>query len=327
MVDLTIGIPTFNREDRLIDLINFLLCEINKNDINNIEIIVSDNDPHNYKNKENLKDSINKGFISYYQNNQNIGAVKNVISIFEKAKGRYLWIIGDDDMPSRLLLKNIIHLVTSVKPSIIYIPSTWSSASKDRLNIIPTFRNSFKKINSLSLIKEAHIYVTFLSSWIVDTDQLRKDKDFNHLKYCDTNFPHLAWIGLLIKQNKEIFIGKGIGIHAIGGNSGGYDVIKSFSKELPAILNDSFGEHAAETRFLNKSIFGFYLPAIIGNIRKGNLGDFEINHNELAYYKGSLVTRLYFNFIIKRLIVCGKLELILLTFMYRSFKYIYLRVL
>ena len=32
MVDLTIGIPTFNREDRLIDLINFLLCEINKND-------------------------------------------------------------------------------------------------------------------------------------------------------------------------------------------------------------------------------------------------------------------------------------------------------
>lgn len=90
-IKLSICIPTYNRASILKDtLLNIL--EYTGNDI---EIIISDN------HSEDNTYSIVKGFgdprIKYFKNQENIGIVRNIVKVLEKAKGRFSLLISDED--------------------------------------------------------------------------------------------------------------------------------------------------------------------------------------------------------------------------------------
>jgi glycosyltransferase involved in cell wall biosynthesis len=101
---LSICIPTFNRADYLKRLLKSLIPQI-KNHKNKIEIIISDN--CSTDNTYNIIDKYRKtGLIKYHKNNKNIGAAKNYDKLITTlAKGKYCWILGDDE----IVLKNAIN--------------------------------------------------------------------------------------------------------------------------------------------------------------------------------------------------------------------------
>jgi glycosyltransferase involved in cell wall biosynthesis len=108
-VILTIGIPTYQREESLKELLNKIaefqpkdLCEIliiNNGFFLDIEIII-----------KNLQ---NSGYIiNIINNKKNCGGQENVLRIYENANGRYIWFLGDDD---RLYEDSIQDVIDCIK--------------------------------------------------------------------------------------------------------------------------------------------------------------------------------------------------------------------
>ncbi|MHB8893785.1 MAG: glycosyltransferase [Candidatus Geothermincolia bacterium] len=93
---LTIAIPTYNRPKSLASLYKMFLSRVANDYAGQIEVFVSDN-------SEGSAADQNMGLfattnILYSRNGKNLGFAGNVIRCLKNAKGRYLWIISDDDL-------------------------------------------------------------------------------------------------------------------------------------------------------------------------------------------------------------------------------------
>jgi len=101
---LTISIPTYNRPKELQRQISQILAT---NLMGLIEVNVHDNSDRDIQNlnKSSCSD------VNYFPNSSNIGYGGNVRSCIQKANGRYLYIISDDDVYNFSLLPNILDVL------------------------------------------------------------------------------------------------------------------------------------------------------------------------------------------------------------------------
>ncbi|GHU97052.1 hypothetical protein FACS189483_01930 [Spirochaetia bacterium] len=93
---LTLAIPTYNRGiilDKALEIIQPQL----ENAKFPIEFIVSDNASDD-NTSEIIRKYISLGMpIQYNRNQENIGAAANIVKCYNMAKGKYIWVLGDDD--------------------------------------------------------------------------------------------------------------------------------------------------------------------------------------------------------------------------------------
>jgi len=88
---LTIAVPCFNGADKISTLLDSIFLQLDG--IDEVEVLVSDN-----ASTDNLQVIVNKyEQISYYCNEQNLGPDRNIVLAIERSKGKYVWVIGDDD--------------------------------------------------------------------------------------------------------------------------------------------------------------------------------------------------------------------------------------
>jgi glycosyltransferase involved in cell wall biosynthesis len=92
---LTIAIPTFNRGIWLDKSLDILQQELNMVS-QQVEVIISNNASTDNTNLVISKHNTGNLF-TFFEQESNIGAVKNITFLTEQAKGKYLWILGDDD--------------------------------------------------------------------------------------------------------------------------------------------------------------------------------------------------------------------------------------
>ena len=95
MFDLSICIPTFNRNRLLINCLNSLKLETLNSNLK-IEVCVSDNYSEESIDPiiENYKKYLN---IVYNKNPENIGVAKNILKAVSLATGKFVWLLGNDD--------------------------------------------------------------------------------------------------------------------------------------------------------------------------------------------------------------------------------------
>ena len=89
---LSITIPTYNRPERISDIIN----QIIPFQSNEIEIIIGDDNP-NHNRTENVLREIKDPRIKYFRNEKNLGFDANVLKTIEKASGEFIYLLMDDD--------------------------------------------------------------------------------------------------------------------------------------------------------------------------------------------------------------------------------------
>ncbi|MEM3361748.1 MAG: glycosyltransferase family 2 protein [Candidatus Anstonellaceae archaeon] len=108
---LSICIPTFQRKNELKRTIDALLPLIEKN--SEIEICVSDNGSSDgtYELLKNYANKYPKNF-RIRRNKKNLGYDINYYKVAKMAKGKYIWVIGDDDLPQT---KNIFDMINKIK--------------------------------------------------------------------------------------------------------------------------------------------------------------------------------------------------------------------
>ncbi len=217
---LTIAIPTYNRGETLAFCLRGLLPQIAGK---SIELLVSDN--ASTDNTQSIMEVFCQEHpeITYIRNPENIGPDRNFLNCYNYAHGEYVLLLGDDD----LLLPDALDEILSAlqrKPVFVHL----NTCGLFRMNP-PEFSPprvpegdicSYHNRNDFLLAMG--IYVTFLSSFILRNDLVRKIE--NKEQYIGTYFiqSHIA-LRTLAEPGEYLFVRKNC-IAASGNQSVSYDL-------------------------------------------------------------------------------------------------------
>ncbi len=236
---LSICIPTYNRASFL-QLCLSQFCkqiEIYKTEI---ELIVADNCSTDGT-KEIVDEFSNKySFIQYHQQAENLGADGNFAWCFNEAKGKYVWIFGDDDVLLDDKLKEIVAILTQNNPDILYVKG-YGFAGNNYLAEMPTNKAIIAKqplihfTSNKKFIQQINYFTTFASGNIVNKNIL--PADFNSSLWTNTNLVQTNWIfEALLVGNKFILMNENV-MAIKTNNTGGYKLFETFASHYDNILN------------------------------------------------------------------------------------------
>jgi len=191
---LSICIPNYNKPECLNNCLNSIL-KANENIKFEFEICISDN-----CSDSNIKEVI-KPYkkilnINFNKNNKNLGLGANILKVVEMAKGKFVWIIGNDDLLLPFALQKIDSLIqTNEDVDFFYINSfnlksdfVFKSSQPFDTKDLPQQMNKFskkeesKKVNFLDLI-HPEISYDFLLGIFLSVFNRQKWKD--NLKIID----------------------------------------------------------------------------------------------------------------------------------------------
>lgn len=165
---LSILIPTYNGASNFLDetlksiIEGVKLCEEGL-----IEVVLSNNASTD-NTLEFLKQYDDYSYIRYHSNEENIGFARNIIRLTdEHARGKFGWVIGDDDL---IIPQSIPAIIEELKQDCIDYLSVGFSFVRDRNYSIPegkyeVHHSSFTEV--LEHGKKGNILGTFMSSAIV----------------------------------------------------------------------------------------------------------------------------------------------------------------
>jgi len=120
MLKLSILIPTYNRAQKLIKVLQNIETEIARNDTPNfLEVIISDNASPD-ETKSSVEAFIPNGYkISYFRQDVNVGFDRNIKFLYEQAKGDYVWYVADDDILLPGAMHEIVNGLKDTNPDVL----------------------------------------------------------------------------------------------------------------------------------------------------------------------------------------------------------------
>lgn len=272
---LSIAIPTFNRAPML----RLCLEQIRKQAVpysNELEVLVADNDSTDDTGKV-VQDAISNGLtITYIKNIENIGAEKNVVQCFEKAAGKYVLVLGDDDVVLDGGLVKIIEFVQMNEVGVLYLSSY--GFKEDYVAERP--KKSQRGIEVFTdveeYLKKVHYWVTFLSGNVVNKGLI--SSGFDPSLYIGTNLPQVNWILSALFGSKQNAIISDFTIAFKSENTGGYKLCEVFGKNLNSIFDYFIGKgiHARYFDIIKRNLVLSFFPNLIMMLRSGSSG-FKLN--------------------------------------------------
>lgn len=264
---LTIAIPTYNRSKYLDQCLGHICSQLEQFKAI-VEIIVSNNNS-----EDDTETVVNKYLsseisINYVKNTENIGAEKNVIQCFNLARGKYVLILGDDDLLLEGSLCKIINILNNGEYGVVYLSSYgfWDDYVKER----PASSGSEVVIYSEleEYIRRVNYWVTFLSGNIVNKSIIRDDVD--PAKFVGSNLPQLNWIlSAMFRAQANVYVAE-YSVAFKTANTGGYKVCEVFAVNLNRIF-DSFIEQGVDKYYfsiINNALLRSFFPSIFMMLRK-----------------------------------------------------------
>lgn len=207
-IQLSICIPTYNREKYLKQLLDCIEKQLQYTDKNIVEICVSDNSSTD--NTQQMIQQYQQKYnnITYFRWDKNMGADMNYLKVVEIAHGKYCWLFGSDDLMIDGAIKKMLEEIKEdcdiylcnrvecdinmkqLKKSYIINSSSQIFFLDDKKDLI----NYFKHLQSLNGL------FTYLSSIVVKKNQwdlIDFDKSF-----IGTAYVHSYILLSLLNNNK-----------------------------------------------------------------------------------------------------------------------------
>jgi glycosyltransferase involved in cell wall biosynthesis len=167
---------------------------------------------------------ISKGLpMAYYCNEINIGMDGNFINCFKHAEGKYVWLLGSDDIPVEGLVTRLISILESENYGLVHL----SIKSQKRDFSVYNNHNEFLKI-------VGH-WITFISGNIIQTSTL-ENIDLN--VYKGTFISQVpAYLNACCSSSKNaiLCLPKYFEDDDDSSNNGGYNIFEVFVKNLYGI--------------------------------------------------------------------------------------------
>ena len=230
--ELTIAIPTYNRAEELRGCLKRVF-EYSKR--KSIEILVSDN-----ASSDNTMEVVKElqeihPEMLYFRNDENLGFDGNFLNCFERASGKYIWLLSDDD----ILLPGAIESVLEgckINPVCMHLNSSGIESDTPFVLTKPRFKEQgfIEHKDKNSLIESIGIYCTFVSSLVFNVDMVREIPDKE--QYFKTNILQ-SHIFFEIMKNEGLYIIDTYNCLAARGNpTVHYDVLNTWVKNYSELL-------------------------------------------------------------------------------------------
>ncbi len=230
---LSIAIPTYNRKSELKETLDSVLKQAQEC----VEVLVCDNastDGTQYMMKEY------EGRVTYYRNKENIGPDANFLKCLERAKGKYVHWLSDDDLLMPGAVKHILDLIRKEQPEYIHL-NTVDFEQKDAVCVdCPriVLKDDLITCEKAKYMDYIGAYITFLSGIIIKKESFMKIA--NAESYIGTNFIHAHIVLDILKgEGKKVIVTAAPCVAVRVNNGGGYDIFRVWVREYKRLLLDS----------------------------------------------------------------------------------------
>lgn len=222
---LSICIPTYNRYfylKRLLEsILPQLICFKEK-----IEVVVSDNASSDETIDLCSEYAKEYSFFRHSQNLKNEGPDYNIHNVFDCAKGRYVWVIGDDEIVVESAIRNIFFLLEQHNPNFIFLNNVSDTSYVNNSSFSIPVKYLITDDNE-RFSKLIGVYTTFISGCIINKDIL--DTNSEYKKLIGSYLVQLSWVlPALLHKGVYIFVQTPLVI-AQQDNSGGYKYVTVFA--------------------------------------------------------------------------------------------------
>ena len=243
---LSICIPTWNRSKILdISLKNFL-DQIKDVNLSELELYVSDNCSED-ETEQVVKKYISQGLpITYNRNESNIGAAGNFVKCMQWASGKYILLLGDDDVLKQGALKYILDMLRGKDYGLIHLNQCVKNDGEPI--VYKNLEDFFKKIS---------YWFTFMSGCIFRKDIVAQ---IDAEKYIGTHLLQMPYYLTSATKGKEnILVNRQIlEVGLDSSSNGGYNFYEVFVKNYLNIWHE-FVDNGSITEtcyeYLKKDIF------------------------------------------------------------------------
>lgn len=190
---LSVCIPTYNRINYLIETLNCIVPQIK--DKSFIELLINDNASEDGT-YEIISDygKENDYKIDIKCNNENIGYRNNFNDIVNRARGEYVYLLGDDDIVSPNLVEIITPILLNYKYSIVHfnrmVGNEACSFNKLHDNI---FQTPIEKLPLPEFVKRVMSSPNFISSLI-----FKKEVWYNGCAYDKDKYYGYEWLARIL---------------------------------------------------------------------------------------------------------------------------------
>jgi glycosyltransferase involved in cell wall biosynthesis len=118
---LTIAIPTYNRRAKAVAQVAFLHDAL-RDEGERVEFLVSDNCSTDGTSQAlSVAFPVAEGGPAVHCNGSNVGLVGNLLVLIQRARGRYVWLIGDDDRLSPGIVAHVLERLVSGDVGLLFI--------------------------------------------------------------------------------------------------------------------------------------------------------------------------------------------------------------
>lgn len=172
---LSILIPTYNGASKFLDkTMESLIGGVQLCEEGLVEVVLSSNASTD-NTLEFLKQYDKYPFVKYHSNETNIGFARNIIKLTdEHAKGKFGWVIGDDDVIVPAALPHIVEELKKDKVDYLSVDftfvrgNTYTPKESDYTVVYSTFAEALERV------KAGNVLGTFMSSAIVRLSLFRQ---------------------------------------------------------------------------------------------------------------------------------------------------------
>lgn len=268
---LTIAIPTWNRAAFLVKTLEQLKLELVSLRPGTVEILVSDNCSQD-ETAATVQDVQAAGLnIRYVRNSENIGSDANIAQCFNLACGKYVLILGDDDLLVDGGLNILLAQLASVEWGVICLRPY--GFDRDFREEYPggageemAFEHPGEFLTTIGPL------ITFISSCVINKELL---SSVDARQFCGGNLVqvHLVIRAALAAKNNVLM--NRYMIACKRNNSGGYDFSQVFVTNLLGILDQyiSSGLSPDDIKFFEYRMMLSYYPYYLLRQRLTNSGD------------------------------------------------------
>ncbi len=297
---LSICIPSYNRLECLENCLNSILISSKNVDNFDFEICISDNCSE--KNPKYIVDKYKKELnIIFHRNNKNLGFALNAIQTLKLSKGKYAWLIGNDDLILPNTLNDLKKIFKSNEDVDYYFVNSYYLKSDYLKNFSHPFNThelKDKKLEALSKFEEnkkvnfwevmdPNVTWEFLVSiflcifdrqmWLSGLDCINQ-KDIEDTRVWST-FDNTCLNGKVIstvfKDKKSFICAQPLSVNLIGEREWGslYDFVEIV--RIPELLDYyrsqgmSFWRYVYCKNFALRNFFNFFTKIVIGGKKSG----------------------------------------------------------
>jgi abequosyltransferase len=268
---ITIAIPTYNRSRFLRQLLDSLAEQVRNDE--RVELLVSDNastDGTASLVKENQR---NGTPLRYIQNAENVGADANILQCYERASGKYVWIVGDDDLLCPGAIEKVLSYLSRDEYDLVYVSPTGFTGDSPDLYPLNSGRRVLTFANAAQFVRRVHVHTTLISCNIINRDRVAAIEHQPFSKLINSSLIQLGWIFTALRgHRKSLFFQEPL-VSYRHANTGGYGVCRVFGVTLFQITEEWLGVPEL-SQLIRNAILQRFLPSLLLAANRKSPGKF-----------------------------------------------------